>query len=65
MAATQWFLLAILSVLWGGSFLFVGIAVAEISAFTNVLWRVALAAAILMPPMLALGYRLPGTLAGW
>lgn len=65
MALTQWFLLAILSALWGGSFLFVGIAVQELPAFTIVLWRVTLAAAILVPVVLAMGLRLPSTMRDW
>ena len=65
MPLSQWILLAVLSVLWGGSFLFVGIAVAELPAFTIVLWRVGLAAALLVPVVLALGHRLPASLRGW
>ncbi len=65
MALTQWLLLAVLSVLWGGSFLFVGIAVEDLPAFTIVLWRVALAAAILVPVVLAMGFRLPSTVRDW
>ena len=65
MNLTQWLLLAALSLLWGGSFLFVGIAVEDLPAFTIVLWRVALAAALLVPVVLALGHRLPTTWAGW
>lgn len=65
MSASQWLLLAGLSVLWGGSFLFVGIAVAELPALTIVLARVALAAMLLVPIVLAVGYRLPATLKGW
>jgi drug/metabolite transporter (DMT)-like permease len=44
MSATEWALLAVLSVLWGGSFLFVAVAVAELPPLTLVLARVALAA---------------------
>lgn len=65
MSPVQWLLLAALSVLWGGSFLFVGMAVGELPAFTIVLWRVALASLLLVPVTLALGYRLPGTLQAW
>ena len=65
MHPSQWLLLVSLSLLWGGSFLFVGIAVEDLPAFTIVLWRVALAAALLVPVVLALGHRLPTTIAGW
>src|SRR5687768_6020264 len=44
MTPTEWALLAVLSVLWGGSFLFVAVAVAELPPLTLVLARVALAA---------------------
>ena len=37
MASTEWVLLVVLSVLWGGSFFFVGIIVRELSPFTIVL----------------------------
>jgi drug/metabolite transporter (DMT)-like permease len=47
MTAREWSLLVALSVLWGGSFLFNGIAVRELPTFTVVLCRVALAAALL------------------
>ena len=47
MSALAWFLLVALSVLWGGSFFFVGVAVAEIPPLTLVTLRVAIAAAML------------------
>lgn len=59
MSVNQWLLLILLSVLWGASFLTVGIATRELPAFTIVLARVALAAAVLAPVMLAFGHRLP------
>lgn len=65
MSRTQWLLLLALSVLWGTSFFFVGVAVTELPAFTIVLARVGIAAALLMPAIIALGYRLPATLGGW
>lgn len=65
MSAGQWALLALLAVLWGGSFLFVGIATRELPVFTIVLARVGLAALILVPVALALGYRPPTRLADW
>ena len=61
----QWLLLIALSVLWGGSFFFVGVAVKELPAFTIVLLRVALAALLLLPFVLAAGHRLPSTAADW
>src|SRR5271165_1569905 len=47
MTVREWGLLALLSVLWGGSFLFVGVAVRELPPLTLVTLRVGLAAAIL------------------
>src|SRR5689334_9489721 len=47
MSATDWALLVFLSVLWGGSFYFAKIAVAEIPPLTLALGRVAIAATVL------------------
>jgi drug/metabolite transporter (DMT)-like permease len=47
MTASEWGLLALLSLLWGGSFCFVGVAVKEIPPLTLVALRVGLAAALL------------------
>lgn len=54
MTPRLWALLCLLSLLWGGSFLFVGIAVAELPPFTVVWLRVALAA-VALGAMLRLG----------
>ncbi len=47
MSATDWILLTILSVLWGGLFYFAKIAVPEIPPLTLALGRVGIAAAVL------------------
>ena len=47
MGTTEWVLLLILSVLWGGSFFFFKVLVAELPPFTVVLGRVAFAAVAL------------------
>ena len=65
MRATDWLLLVILSVLWGGTFFFVGVAKSEVPTLTLVLARCAIAAAVLVPIVLALGMRLPRTWLGW
>lgn len=65
MSRSQWLLLIVLSVLWGGSFLFVGIAIKELPPLTIVLARVGLAALLLVPVVLVLGHRLPEKLAAW
>jgi drug/metabolite transporter (DMT)-like permease len=44
MGAREWALLVTLSILWGGSFLFIGVAVKELPPLTIVALRVALAA---------------------
>src|SRR4051812_50227547 len=59
MTAAEWALLVGLSVLWGGSFLFVGVAVAELPPLTIVVARVALAAAALLVALRFMGVGLP------
>jgi drug/metabolite transporter (DMT)-like permease len=61
----SWLLLIILSVLWGGSFFFVGVALRELPPMTLALGRVALAAAFIYPVFKIQGGRLPTDLAGW
>ena len=58
-------LLVLLSVLWGGSFFFAGVAVKELPPLTIVLARVAFAAAALVPTMWAYGAKLPSSLRAW
>jgi len=55
MNPTEWSLLLLLSVIWGGSFFFTGVAVKELPPFTIVAARVGLAALALL-----LGLRLAG-----
>ena len=47
MTASDWLILFILSVLWGGAFIFAGIALRELPPFTIVALRVSIAAVIL------------------
>lgn len=47
MQATEWLLLAVLSILWGGSFFFNAVALADLPPLTVVFTRVAMAAAAL------------------
>jgi drug/metabolite transporter (DMT)-like permease len=47
MTAREWGLLALLSLLWGGSFFFIGVAVKELPPLTLAALRVGLAALIL------------------
>ncbi|MGA2493765.1 MAG: hypothetical protein ABSF67_12530 [Roseiarcus sp.] len=47
MTATEWGLLLLLSLIWGGSFFFIGVAVKSLPPFTIVAARVSIAAALL------------------
>lgn len=59
MNSQEWALLLTLSVLWGGSFFFNGVAVREMPTFTVVVVRVALAAVILLVIMRLMGIKIP------
>ena len=48
MGVGEWGLILILSVIWGGSFFFIGVAVKEMTPLTIVLCRVGLASLILL-----------------
>ncbi|QPF88768.1 DMT family transporter [Bradyrhizobium commune] len=63
--ARDWSLLAVLSVLWGGSFFFNGAALRELPPLTLVLLRVGLGAAILLPLLRAQKIPFPTDVAGW
>ena len=59
MNAREWPLLLALTLLWGGSFFFTGVAVTELPPFSLVLARVGLAALILQGALVELGRRPP------
>ncbi len=65
MGALEWALLIALSIIWGGSFLFVGIAVSALPTFTIVLLRVAIAALALHLILRAMRIPLPGDATAW
>ena len=65
MGRLDWCLLLALSLLWGGSFLFVGIAVKDLPPFTIVLLRVAIAALALNLTLRLIGIALPRDGASW
>lgn len=65
MNASEWALLLLLSILWGGAFFAAGVAVRELPPLTVVLVRVALAAAVLLPIFWYAGLKLPRTLSEW
>ncbi|WP_456686784.1 DMT family transporter, partial [Bradyrhizobium sp. P5_C11_2] len=63
--ARDWSLLAVLSILWGGSFFFNGAALRELPPLTLVFLRVVIGAAILLPLLRVQGIGFPKGLAGW
>jgi drug/metabolite transporter (DMT)-like permease len=65
MTSLEWGLLLTLSVLWGGSFFFVGVSVKELPPLTIVVLRVALAALTLHVVIRIIGVHLPKTRQVW
>jgi drug/metabolite transporter (DMT)-like permease len=65
MAGRDWLLLLALSLLWGGSFFFSEVALAELGPFTVVLGRVGLAAVALVGFVYLSGRRLPAAPGIW
>lgn len=65
MRAVDWLMMILLSLVWGGTFFFVAIAVQEIPPVTLVLTRCVIAVAVLAPPLLLLGFEFPKTRAKW
>ena len=65
MGPFQWFLLVTLSVLWGGSFFFGEVALAELQPLTVVLGRVGIAALALLVLVHAMGLRMPASAGIW
>jgi len=65
MSATDWLMLLLLSVLWGGSFFFAKVALQAMPPLTVAFGRVALAAAILIVLARASGVTLPDRLTAW
>jgi drug/metabolite transporter (DMT)-like permease len=61
MRPREFILLGLLALIWGASFLFIRVAVQEISPFTLVLFRLGLAALVLVPVVLAR----PRLVRGW
>lgn len=65
MRAVDWALLVLLSMLWGGSFFFSKVAIAEVPPLTVVLVRVAIAAVGLFLYLRATHRTIPTTLTAW
>ena len=65
MSPLEWGLLLILSILWGGSFFFVEVALTELPPFTVVFGRVGFAAMALILLVYGVGHRLPADFRLW
>ena len=65
MGASDWALLIALSVLWGGTFFFAEVALAEVRPLTLVFARVGIAAGALVLAVYASGQRMPRSMALW
>jgi drug/metabolite transporter (DMT)-like permease len=65
LSLTNWILLLILSLIWGGSFLFIGVAVSGLPPLTIVLLRVGLAAIILNIFVRVTGLSIPAKREAW
>jgi len=65
MTAKEWIMLVSLSMLWGGSFFFTGVAVKELPPLTIAAVRVGLAAIILNAVIQSIGLRMPRDRQVW
>jgi drug/metabolite transporter (DMT)-like permease len=65
MKPLEWLMLVLLSILWGGSFFFSKLALAELAPFTVVLGRVAIATLALYLVVRATGQRMPRSPKIW
>ncbi len=65
MGRAEWAMLLALSVLWGGSFFFVKVALADLRPFTVVLGRLGLAALALHLLVRAMGRKMPPSPRAW
>jgi drug/metabolite transporter (DMT)-like permease len=65
MTASEWLMLMLLSVLWGGSFFFVAILVKSLPPLTIVFLRVGLASVMLHALVRALGKTMPAAPGAW
>ncbi len=65
MNRAEWGLLVLLSVLWGGAFFCVGVALVELPPLTVVLARVGIAAMFLLVLSWILGHSLPRSVSSW
>lgn len=65
MGPTEWLLLGLLSLLWGGSFFFIEVALQTIPVFTVVAARVGIAAILLLIYVYLSGLQMPSSIREW
>jgi drug/metabolite transporter (DMT)-like permease len=65
MGATDWLLLVTLGTLWGSSYFFGKVALAQLPPFAVAVGRLGVAAAVLQAVVRAAGYHMPGSLRAW
>ena len=65
MSTREWLLMIVLSIIWGGSFFFVGVAVKEMPPLTIVWCRVGFAAMILLGFVSLTGRKMPKQFSFW
>lgn len=65
MGVKEWSLILLLSVIWGGSFFFIGVAVKELPPLTIVLGRVFLGSSLLLLFAYIKGHKIPSSLKIW
>lgn len=65
MDARDWTRLVVLSVLWGATFFFTGVALKELPPLTLIFLRLSIATLILLPLLWISGVRWPQGIAGW
>ncbi len=65
MAGREWFLLVILSMLWGGSFFFAEVSLRELGPLTIFFGRVSIAAVVLFCFVYYSGIKMPSDRASW
>ncbi|MCR6734526.1 MAG: DMT family transporter [Afipia sp.] len=63
--ARDWARLVFLSMLWGGTFFFTGVALKELPPLTLIFLRVSIATLILLPLLWSNGIKFPKGVAGW
>lgn len=65
MRAADWAALALLSVFWGSSFMFIGLALEDLPPLTIVAGRVGVVAVVLVAILYLTGLRLPTDWRSW